>query len=165
MPHLMLYGSHLHGCALYARGLRSGPAEWTILRMARKRKLANRLSYSENWINFHIIYYPLYILIMQVYHDSGRMCDFGRMPDSGHISRLRSHFLTSVDITTSDISPGSGCPSRLRSMSAPPVLPPQLWKTSHGWARWLQHLTTQTLSRKQTRRDAWLNHHSKPEIT
>jgi hypothetical protein len=51
--------------------------------MARKRKLANCLSYSEHWINFHITYYPLYMLIMQVYQDFGRMHDFGRMPDSG----------------------------------------------------------------------------------
>jgi hypothetical protein len=51
--------------------------------MARKRKLANCLSYLEHWIHFYIIYYPLYMLIMQIYHDSGRMRDFGRMPDSG----------------------------------------------------------------------------------
>jgi hypothetical protein len=83
MPYPMLYGSHLRGYEPYARGLRSGPPEWIILRMARKRKLANCLSYSEHWINFHIIYYPLYLLIMQVYHDSGHMCDFGRLRDSG----------------------------------------------------------------------------------
>jgi hypothetical protein len=63
--------------------LRSGPTEWIILRMAHKRKLANCLSHSERWINFHIIYYLLYMLIMQVYHDSDRMRDFGRMPNSG----------------------------------------------------------------------------------
>jgi hypothetical protein len=51
--------------------------------MARKRKLANFLSYSEHWISFHIIYYPLYMLTMQVYHDFNRMRDFGHMPDSG----------------------------------------------------------------------------------
>jgi hypothetical protein len=64
MPRLMLYGSRLRGYAPYARGLRSGPTEWLILRMARKRKLANRLSYSEQWVNFHIIYYPLCMLII-----------------------------------------------------------------------------------------------------
>jgi hypothetical protein len=83
MPHPMLYGSHLCSYAPYARGLRSGPVEWIIIRMACKRKLANHLSYSEHWIIFHIIYYPLYMLILQVYRDSGRMRDFGRMPDSG----------------------------------------------------------------------------------
>jgi hypothetical protein len=31
---------------------------------------------------FHIIYYPLYKLIMQVHHDSGRIRDFGCMLDS-----------------------------------------------------------------------------------
>jgi hypothetical protein len=79
----MLHGSRLRGYAPYARGLWSSPAKWIILRMAHKRNLANCLSYSEHWINFHIIYCPLYMLIMQVYHDSGRMLDFSRMPDSG----------------------------------------------------------------------------------
>jgi hypothetical protein len=119
-----VYGSRLHGYALYARKLRSGPIEWIILGIARKRKLANYLSYPEHWINFHIIYYPLYMLILQVYHNSGRLRDFGRMPDSGRISRLRSHFLTPVNIATSDVSPNSCRTSWLWSMSVPPVLPP-----------------------------------------
>jgi hypothetical protein len=87
MPHPMLYGSRLRGYAPYAYGLqsRSGLTEWIILRMAHKRILTNCLSYSEHWINFHIIYYLLYMLIMQVYHDSGRMRDFGRMPDSSRM--------------------------------------------------------------------------------
>jgi hypothetical protein len=46
-------------------------------------------------------------------------------------------------------------------MSVPHVLPPKLWKTLHGWARWLQHLTTRTLSQKQAGRDAWLIQHLK----
>jgi hypothetical protein len=121
-----LYGSRLHGYAPYARGLWSCLAEWIILRMARKRKLTNCLSYSEHWINFHIIYSPLYMFIMQVYHDSSRIRDFSRMPDSGRISRLRSPYPTPVDVTTSDISLDSGHASRLRSMSTPPVLPLQL---------------------------------------
>jgi hypothetical protein len=82
MPRPMLYGSRLCGYAPYARGVWSGPAEWIILQMAHTGKLANHLSYSEHLINFHIIYYPLYMLIIQIYHDSGRMRDFGRMPDS-----------------------------------------------------------------------------------
>jgi hypothetical protein len=76
MPHLMLHGLRLRGYAPYAHGLQSSPTERIILRMNHKRKLANRLSYSEHWINFHIIYYPLYVLIMQVY------CEFGHMLDS-----------------------------------------------------------------------------------
>jgi hypothetical protein len=52
-------GSHPRGYAPYIRGIRSGSAEWIILQIAREGKLANRLSYSEHWINFHIIYYPL----------------------------------------------------------------------------------------------------------
>jgi hypothetical protein len=34
-------------------------------------------------MNFHIIYYPLYMLMMQVYQESSHMRDFGRMPDFG----------------------------------------------------------------------------------
>jgi hypothetical protein len=73
----MLYRSRLHGYAPNARGLLSGSAEWIILRMAHKKKLANRLSYSEHWINFYVVYYPSCLHIMQEYHDSSRMCDFG----------------------------------------------------------------------------------------
>jgi hypothetical protein len=168
MPRLMLYGSRLYGYAPYARGLRSCTIEWIILWMARKRKLTNCLSYSEHWINFHIIYYPLYMLIMQVYHDSDRMRDFDHMPDSDRKiwlrSRLRPPFPTPVDITTSDVSPDPDHASWLRSMSTPSILPPQLWKTLHGRARWLQHLTTRTLSQKQTERDAWIDQHSEPQI-
>jgi hypothetical protein len=51
--------------------------------MAHKRKLANYLYYSEHWIKFHIIYYLVYMLIMQVYHDNGHMHNSSRMPDSG----------------------------------------------------------------------------------
>jgi hypothetical protein len=83
MPRPMLYGSCLGGYVPYAHGLWSGPAEWIILRMAHKRKLANCLSYSEHWINFYIFYYPLYMLITQVYHDSGHTRDFDCMLDSG----------------------------------------------------------------------------------
>jgi hypothetical protein len=79
----MLYGSCLRCYAPYARGLWSCPAEWIILQMARKRKLASYLSYSEHGIHFHIIYYPLYMLIMQMYHASSHMRDFGRMHYSG----------------------------------------------------------------------------------
>jgi hypothetical protein len=82
MPHPMLYGSCLRGYTPYAQGLRSGSTEWIILqRMARKGKLANPFILFGAMI-FHVLYYPLYMLIMQVYHDSSRMCDFGRMPDS-----------------------------------------------------------------------------------
>jgi hypothetical protein len=38
---VMTYGSCLRSYVPYARGLRSGPVEWIIRRMARKRKLAN----------------------------------------------------------------------------------------------------------------------------
>jgi hypothetical protein len=41
MPRLMFYGSRLCSYVPYAHGLRSGPIEWIILRMAHKRKLAN----------------------------------------------------------------------------------------------------------------------------
>jgi hypothetical protein len=86
-----------------------------------------------------------------------------RRYDSTCTSRLRSHFSTPVDVATSVISPDSDRASRLQLMSVPHVLPPQLWKTSHGWAKWLQHFTTWTLSQKQTRRDTWLVQRSKPQ--
>jgi hypothetical protein len=54
-----------------------------------------------------MVYYPLYMLIMKVDHDFGRMRDFGRMPDFDQKIGLRSPFPTPVDITTSDVSPNS----------------------------------------------------------
>jgi hypothetical protein len=91
----------LRGYAPYARGLQSGPAEGIILRMAHKWKLANNLTYSEHWINFCIIYYPLYMLIMPVDHDFGRMRDFGRMPNSDRKIRLQSYISTLVALLDS----------------------------------------------------------------
>jgi hypothetical protein len=41
MPRPMLYGSRPCGYVPYAREQQSGPAEWIILQMHRKRKLAN----------------------------------------------------------------------------------------------------------------------------
>jgi hypothetical protein len=79
----MLYESRLRGYAPYTHRLRSDLVEWIILRMARKRKVANCLSYSEYLKKFHIIYYSLYMLIMQVYHDSSRIRGFGHMPYFG----------------------------------------------------------------------------------
>jgi hypothetical protein len=37
-------------------------------------------------MHFYFVYYPLYMFIMQVYHDSGRMSDFGQRQDSGRNS-------------------------------------------------------------------------------
>jgi hypothetical protein len=61
--------------------------------------------------------------------DSGRMPDFVRKTRLQSYAWLYSHFLTPVDVTTLVVSPDS---------------------------KWLQHLTAQTLSRKQTGRDNWL---------
>jgi hypothetical protein len=36
-------------------------------------------------MNFHIVYCPLYILIIQVSHDSSHLCDSGRMRSSDHL--------------------------------------------------------------------------------
>jgi hypothetical protein len=102
-------------------------------------------------MNFYIIYYPLYMLIMHVHHNSGR------------ISWLRLDDVAPVVCPTSVAPPDSGHASRLRSMSMPHVLPPQLWNTSHDRARWLQHLIAQTLSLRQTGWDAWLIQRSKPQ--
>jgi hypothetical protein len=115
MPHPLLYGSRICGYAPYTHGLRYDPAEWVILRMTHKRKLTNHLSYSEQWINFHIICYPLYMLIVQVYHDSS--C----MRDSGRISRLLSHFLTPVALPDSGRCHNFGRISRLWLRITTPV--------------------------------------------
>jgi hypothetical protein len=117
----MLYGSRFCGYAPYAHGLRSCPFECIILRMARKMKLTNCLSYSEHWINFHIIYYPLYILIMQVYHDSERMRDFGCMPDSGRKIWLRSYIQTLVALPDSGRCHNFGRISWLRLHNITPI--------------------------------------------
>jgi hypothetical protein len=101
MPRTMLYGSRLRGYAPYTRGLRSDPAEWIILRMAHKGKLANCLSYLNHRINFYIIYYLLYMIIMQVYHDSDRIRDFSHMSDSGRKIWIRSYIPTPVALPDS----------------------------------------------------------------
>jgi hypothetical protein len=95
--------------------------------------------------------------------DPGRMPDFGRKIWLRSYILLRFHFLTSVDVTTLIVSPNSYGASQLQSMSKPHILPPQLWKTLHGWAKWLQDLTTWTLCWKQIGRDAWLVQHLKPQ--
>jgi hypothetical protein len=96
----MLYRSQLHGYAPYARELRSDLTEWIIRRITRKRKSVNRLFIQSNEYVFHIIYYTLYMLIMQVYHDSDRMRDFGHMSNSGQKMRLWSYIqLRSKDMT------------------------------------------------------------------
>jgi hypothetical protein len=81
------------------------------------------------------------MLIMQVYHDSGRMRDFGRMPDSDQKMRLRSYArlwsyvrLRSEDMTPV-VYPDSGRTSRFCSTS-------WLWSylltsvTHHDSGRW-----------------------------
>jgi hypothetical protein len=182
MPRPMLYGSRLHGYTPYAQGLWSVLAEWIILRMAHKGKLANPFILFRAMNKFSCLILP----IIHAY-DTGisRLRSYAwpwwyawlwsedttsivcptpiGIYDSSRISWLQLHFLTPIDVMTPVVSPDSDHASQLWPMSMPHVLPPQLWNTSHSRARWLQHLTTQTLSRKQTRRDAWLNQHSKPQ--
>jgi hypothetical protein len=172
--HVRCYESHLRGYTPYAHGLLPGPTKWVIRQITYKRKSSNLLSIQSNKWFFHIIYYLLCMLIMQVSHDSGYkpdtswktrlwsedatpvVCpipvgrhDYGRMSDSDRKIWLRSHFPTPVDVTTLVVSPDSSRASRLRSMSVPQVLPTHLWNTMHGRARWLHHLTARTLSQKQ----------------
>jgi hypothetical protein len=103
--------------------------------------------------------------------DSGHMPDSGRKtwlwsyarlqskdmtlvvyPDSGRTSQLwstsqlRSYIPTSVVLPDSDRRHDSDRISRLQSCITTPVVDSttcltHLWKTSHGRARWLQHLT------------------------
>jgi hypothetical protein len=156
MPCPMLYGSRLRGYVPYARGLRSGLTEWIILRMAHKRKLANSFILFGAMNKFSCFILP----IIHAYnasisrlrsedttpvacptsvgtHDSDRMPDSSRMPNSGRKTWLRLYILTPDTLPDSGRRHDSSRTSWLRSMSVLHVLPPQLWKTSHGWARWL----------------------------
>jgi hypothetical protein len=64
---------------------------------------------------FHFIYYPLYILTMQVYHD------YGRMPDSDQKIWLRSYILTPIALTDSGRHHNFRCLSWLRLRIMTPV--------------------------------------------
>jgi hypothetical protein len=66
--------------------------------MARNGKLANPFT----------LYYSLYMLIIQVYHDSGCMRNFGRMPDSGQKMRLLSYVPLRSEDMTPIVHPNSG---------------------------------------------------------
>jgi hypothetical protein len=146
--HVRCYAGHAF--APYARGLWSGLTEWIIVRMAHKRKLANRLSYSEHWINILPIIYAYNAGISWLRSYAWLQLHARLRPYTWFRSYVPTlvTFPTPVDLTTLDVSSDSGHPSRLRSMSSPLALPPQLWKTSHGRARWLQLFTAQTLSQK-----------------
>jgi hypothetical protein len=61
------------------------------------------------------MYYPLYMIIMQVYHNSGRMRDFGRIPDFGRKMRLRSEDMTPIVYLDSGDTSRLRLTSRLRS--------------------------------------------------
>jgi hypothetical protein len=83
-------------------------------------KISEPFSYLEEWMNFHIIYYQLYMLIMHVYHDSGHM------PDSYRKARLLSFARIRLEDTI------------------PVVCPTPVWgrdsgrMTDSGWKIWLQ---------------------------
>jgi hypothetical protein len=95
----MLHGLCLRGYAPYAHGLRSGPTEWIIRRIAHKRKSANLLWYSKQWIIFSYHLLP----IIHAYNAG--------------TSRLRSHITAPVvDLDSghttwlgSDIAPRPSC--------------------------------------------------------
>jgi hypothetical protein len=67
-------------------------------------------------MNFHIVYYPLYMLIMHVYHA------FGHMRDSDRKIWLQSYIPTPAALPDSDQHHDSGRASRLWSMSVPHIL-------------------------------------------
>jgi hypothetical protein len=101
--------------------------------------------------------------------DSGRMPDFGLKTQLLSYARLRLEDVTLVIYLDSTRTSWLLSTSWLRScittlsMSMPHILQPHMWKTLHGRARWLQYFIAQTLSRKQTGRDAWLIQCSKPQ--
>jgi hypothetical protein len=124
----------------YAHGLQSSPVEWIILQMAHKMKLANSFILFEQWINFHVLYYPLYMLIMQVFSDFGRKtrfrsfdwlrskdttlivcqtliegCHFCLMPDFGQKIWLQLYILTLDELPNSGRCHDSNRISWLRS--------------------------------------------------
>jgi hypothetical protein len=99
---------------------------------------------------FHVIYYALYILIMQAHPDSGcRSRLWSCMPtlvahhDSSRISRLRSHFPTSVTHHDSDHT------SRLRSHVSTLVIHPNSDRChdSGRTSRLQSHITTPVIGR------------------
>jgi hypothetical protein len=139
----MLYGPCLRCYAPYAWVLRSNPTEWIIRRIARKRKLANPFISFETMIFFHIIYYPLYMLIMQAHPAFDRwswLQSCMRNPVMHHDSgRTSQHWSTSqlwLNITTRftchDFSQRheSHHKSWLRSHITTPVVHPNFGRTS-----------------------------------
>jgi hypothetical protein len=169
MPRLILYGSCLRGYKPNAHGLRPGLTKWIIWQIIHKRKSANlyRILPIIHDYNVGISWLWPYARLQSedailVICLTPIICPTSvRRYDSGRISRPRSHFSTLVDVMTLVVSPDSDHTSRLRSMSVPHILPPQLWKTLHGRVRWQHHLANQKFSRKQTGRDAWLDQRSK----
>jgi hypothetical protein len=136
--------SCLHGCEPYAQGLRSSPTEWIIQRIADKGKLASPFILFKTMNKFfHIIYYPLYMLIMQVYPDFGRMVtpvkcptpigrhDSGRMPDSDRKTRLRSYPQQWSEDATPVVSPTLVHREVPRLMAHPSGN--KIWTTSQRW--------------------------------
>jgi hypothetical protein len=127
MPHMMLYRSRLHGYTPYAQGLRSSPADWIILLMARNGKLANPCTLFGAMNKF--LY--LILLIIHAYNTGiswlrlyAQLRSYARFwsedatpivcptqirrYDSYRTSQLWSHFLTSANITTPVTYHGSG---------------------------------------------------------
>jgi hypothetical protein len=115
MPHPMLYGSCLCGYVPYAHGLWSDPAEWIILRIAHKRKLANSFILFGATNNFSCLILPIIhacnVGISRLRskdatpiicptpierHDSDRMPDSGRRTWLWSYARLRSEDMTLV---------------------------------------------------------------------
>jgi hypothetical protein len=123
MPCPMLYWLRLHGYTPYAHELRSGLTEWIIWWIAHKRKSANLLSFSKQWIHFSYHSLP----IIQAYnvgtfwlrsHITTSIVD----SDSGHAAWLDRYIVPHPSAATlpawldSDIVPW---PSHLGSDIAP----------------------------------------------
>jgi hypothetical protein len=96
--HVRCYMGHASTVTHLCRGggLRSGRNEWIIQWMTHKRKLANPLLYSEQWISFS------YHLLPIIHADVGTSWLWLLIPSpvthhsSSHRSRLRSHIKTPV---------------------------------------------------------------------
>jgi hypothetical protein len=105
MPHPMLHGLRLRSYAPYTRGLQSGPTEWIIWWIAHKRKLANLLSYSKQWISFSYHLLP----IIHAYNASTswlwlHITTLVVDPDSSHTAWLDSDITPWPSCLDSDIA-------------------------------------------------------------
>jgi hypothetical protein len=118
---MMLYGLRLCGYIPYAHGLQSSPAEWIILQMTHKRKLANSFVLFGAMNKFSCLILPIIhaynagIFWLRSEDVTSVVCptpvrrhDSDSMPDSGRRMQLWSYARHRLYILTLDALPYSG---------------------------------------------------------